>query len=89
MRDYKLEVWITFICFIVVFIIGGTISSVFVLGLDFFYEAVSDGFYVARHSIMGFPLPYFLMVVLCWIGSTIIGIIWCLVMDRLEERQKS
>lgn len=97
MKDYKLEVWLTVVCFILIVIFGGGISSFFVLGVDIFFEAqeapadfeLGDTLYVVKDYVLGFPLHYFLMVVLSWLGVTVVGIIWSLAMDRLEERQKS
>ena len=40
-------------------------------------------------TVLGFPLHYFLLVMLSWIGVTAIGAIWCIVMDRLEEKQRA
>jgi putative solute:sodium symporter small subunit len=39
-------------------------------------------------TVLGFPLHYFLLIMLSWIGATIVGAIWCIVMDRLEEKQR-
>ncbi len=100
MKDYKLEVWITAICFMVVAVTGGFFSSIVVLLNERFFDAVptpealipyyGEGMYVFKQqlSIMGFPLHYFLLIMLSWIGVTIIGAIWCVVMDRIEARQK-
>ncbi len=88
MKDYRMEIWITAICFVLVFLLGGALSSIFVLGIDFFFVEV-NGLYEATSYILGFPQHYFLMVVLSWIGATIIGIIWSLAMDKLEEKQNS
>ncbi len=99
-RGYKIEVWVTAVCFFVVAVIGGFFSSLVVLFNEaFFHEIPTPEQLVSEYgetmfafkeqlAVWGFPLHYFLLVVLSWIGVTIIGVIWCLVMDRLEEKQK-
>jgi len=87
-KGYRLEAWLTAISFILIFIFGGAISSIYILGIDAFFVEVND-LYRAVNYIMGFPQHYFLLIVLSWLGATLIGIIWCLAMDRLERKQKS
>lgn len=101
MKDYKLEVWVTTICFIIVAITGGFFSSFVVILNERFFDQVptpealvafygESMFVVKEHlSVLGFPLHYFLLIMFSWIGVTIIGAIWCVIMDRLEERQKA
>lgn len=100
MKDYKLEVRVTLICFIIVAVIGGFFSSVVVILNERFFDKVptpealiqhyGESMFVAKEhlAVLGFPLHYFLLIMFSWIGVTIIGAIWCLVMDRLEERQR-
>ncbi len=101
MKDYKLEVWVTAICFIIVAITGGFFSSFVVILNELFFNQVptpeglvafygENMFVVKEHlTVMGFPLHYFLLILFSWIGVTIIGAIWCVIMDRLEERQRA
>lgn len=100
-RAYKIEVWVTAICFLIVAVTGGFFSSVVVILNEVFFNVVQTPeqlvsaygetmFVFKEHlSVWGFPLHYFLLIVLSWIGATIIGAIWCIVMDRLEEQQKT
>lgn len=104
-KSYKLEVRVTLICFILVAIIGGFFSSfVVILNERFFYTVPATDYirelldqpemvdmFVAYENlyVLGFPLHYFLLIVFSWIGATIIGAIWCIVMDRLEEKQRA
>lgn len=100
-RDYKLEVWVTAICFAIVAVTGGFFSSVVVIMNEAFFTEVATPenlvaaygetmFVFKEHlSVWGFPLHYFLLVVLSWFGATLVGAIWCLVMDRLEEKQRA
>lgn len=101
MKDYKLEVRVTLICFIIVAIIGGFFSSFVVILNERFFDQVptpeelvafyGETMFVVKEnlSVLGFPLHYFLLIMLSWIGVTIIGAVWCIIMDRLEERQKA
>jgi len=101
MKDYKLEVWVTAICFFIVAVTGGFFSSFVVILNERFFDQVptpealvafygESMFVVKEHlSVLGFPLHYFLLIMFSWIGVTIIGAIWCVIMDRLEERQKA
>lgn len=97
MKEYKLEVRATMICFIVAAVIGGFLSSFFVLFNQLFFNQVAppehlahvfDTMYVAKSTVLGFPLHYFLLITLSWLGTTLIGAIWCLIMDRLERIQQ-
>ena len=95
---YRLEVWITAICFIIVSITGGFFSSLVVILNERFISQVptpeqlipfyGESMYVANPGPLGFPSHYFWLIVLSWIGVTLIGAIWCLVMDRIEEKQR-
>ncbi len=88
MKGYKWEVWFTAICFFLVFIFGGALSSIYVLGIDVFFVEVNE-LYEAVSYVMGFPMHYFYLIVLSWLGATLIGVIWALAMDKLEREQKS
>lgn len=100
-KNYKLEVRVTLICFIIVAIIGGFFSSFVVILNESFFDSVptpeqlipfyGESMFVVKEglTVMGFPLHYFLLIFLSWIGATIIGAIWCIVMDRLEEKQRA
>jgi len=98
MNLYKLETWVTNVCLILVCIIGGFLSSFFVIFNEMFFKRVptpaalvqhyGETMFVVKQYVMGFPLHYLLLIVLSWIGVTLIGIIWCLVMDKLEEQQR-
>ncbi len=97
-KIYKTEVWVTAICFILVSVIGGFFSSFVVILNESFFdrEAVPEHlahaistFFVPKMTVLGFPLHYFLLIVFSWIGVTVIGAIWCIVMDRLEIRQRA
>ncbi|MDW7740308.1 MAG: hypothetical protein SCJ97_09700 [Bacillota bacterium] len=100
-RSYKLEVWVTAICFIIVAITGGFFSSFVVILNERFFNQIptpeqlvpfyGESMFVVKEgmTVMGFPLHYFLLIVLSWIGATVIGAIWCIVMDRLEEKQRA
>jgi len=97
-KIYKTEVRVTLICFILVAITGGFLSTFFVILKDLFFLEVPvpeqlahalSSFFVVKSTVMGFPLHYFLLIVFSWIGVTIIGAYWCFVMDRLEEKQRS
>ncbi len=113
MRDYKIEVWITAVCFILVAVFGGFISVYFVIANERFFDAVepppyeelapkvgedvakslteSGTFFVAKEgkTVMGFPSHYFWLLVFSWLGATLIGAVWSIVMDRVEIRQRS
>ncbi len=101
MKDYKIEVWATTICFIIVAFTGGFFSSFVVILNEVFFNSIptpeglvafyGETMFVIKENltVMGFPLHYFLLIMFSWIGVTIIGAIWCLIMDRLEERQKA
>ncbi len=101
MKDYKLEVWATVICFIIVAVIGGFFSSFVVILNEVFFTQVptpeglvefyGETMFLIKENltVMGFPLHYFLLIMLSWIGVTIVGAIWCVIMDRIEERQRA
>ncbi len=100
-KIYKTEVWVTAICFILVSIVGGFFSSFVVILNESFFDKVptpeqlvqfyGESMFVAKAglAVLGFPLHYFLLIVFSWIGVTVIGAIWCIVMDRLEIRQRA
>lgn len=97
-RGYRIEVWVTAICFAIVAITGGFFSSIVVILNERFFSQIptpeqlipfyGDMMYVANPGPMGFPSHYFWLIVLSWIGATVIGAIWCIVMDKLEEQQR-
>ncbi len=101
MKAYKTEVWVTTICLILVSITGGFLSSVFVIIHETFFDKVATPAHLIQHfgesmfvvkqgmTVLGFPLHYFLLIMFSWIGVTLIGAIWCLVMDKLEEQQRA
>jgi len=100
-RGYKIEVWVTAVCFLIVAVTGGFFSSVVVILNETFFNVVPTPeqlvsaygetmFVIKEHlTVWGFPLHYFLLIVFSWLGATIVGAIWCLVMDRLEEKQRA
>lgn len=100
-KIYKTEVWVTAICFILVAIVGGFFSSFVVILNERFFDQIptpdqlvqfyGESMFVAKQgmAVLGFPLHYFLLIVFSWIGVTVIGAIWCIVMDRLEIRQRA
>lgn len=97
MKAYKKEVRITAICFALVAVTGGFLSSFFVLFNQLFFDSVAvperlagvlTSFFVVKHTVMGFPLHYLLLILFSWLGATLIGAIWSLVMDKLEEEQR-
>ncbi len=81
---YRMEIWITVICFTLLVFTGGMISSFFVLTKDAFFAGESPAFYVKSYTL-GFPTHYFLLVVLSWLGATLIGAVWALFMDKMER----
>ncbi len=97
MKAYQLEVWVTTVCLILVCAAGGFVSSLFVIFRHSFFKHIAtpaalvpvygEMMYVVDKYVLGLPLHYFLLIVLSWIGVTLIGAIWCLVMDKVEERQ--
>lgn len=103
MKAYKIEVWVTVICFIIVAVTGGFFSAFIVATYENFFDTVPatpeaieiignpdlEYMFVVKEgmTVLGFPLHYFLLIFLSWIGATVVGAIWCLVMDRLEEQQ--
>ena len=98
MKDYKLEVRATLIIFIIVAITGGFLSSFFVIFNEMFFDRAPvpeplahalTSFFIVKTTVLGFPLHYLLLILFSWIGVTIFGAIWCLIMDGIEERQKA
>ena len=98
MKDYKLEVRVTALCFTIVAITGGFLSSFFVILNNLFFDeipvpeqlaGVLQSYFVVKTTVLGFPLHYLLLILFSWIGVTIMGILWCLVMDGIEERQRA
>lgn len=83
-KIYKMEIRVTVICFVLLVLIGGLISSFFVVGKDLFFEGELPDLIVRRH-ILGFPDFYFWLIILSWFGATAIGIVWCLYMDKMEK----
>ncbi|MEW5785928.1 MAG: hypothetical protein AB1767_12790 [Bacillota bacterium] len=99
MKAYKLEIRVTTICLILVCLTGGFLSSFFVILNESFFSKVAtpahlvqyygESMFVVQKYVMGFPLHYFLLIVFSWIGVSLIGAIWCLVMDKLEDQQRT
>ena len=99
MKAYRLEIWVTAVCLILVCVAGGFMSSLFVIFRHSFFNhiatpgslvpAYGETMYVVDKYVLGLPLHYFLLIVLSWIGVTLIGAIWCLIMDKMEERQRT
>ncbi|HOL17743.1 MAG TPA: hypothetical protein PLY40_05605 [Bacillota bacterium] len=99
MKAYKLEIWVTAVCLALVSVAGGFASSLFVIFRNSFFNRIAtpgalvpvygETMYVVDKYILCLPLHYFLLIVLSWIGVTLIGAIWCLIMDKLEERQRT
>ncbi len=97
-KGYKLEVWVTAICFTIVAVTGGFFSSIVVIMNERFYNQVptpeqlvpfyGESMFVTKEGFLGFPMHYFWLIVLSWIGATVIGAIWCVIMDRLEQQQR-
>lgn len=85
MKDYKREVWITVIVFTLLSLTGGFISVFFVLGKDFFFGPAP--LFLPHKSIFGLPLHYVLLIMGSWLGATLLGAIWTLVLDGIEKRQ--
>ncbi len=100
-KSYKLEVWVTAVCFIIVAITGGFFSSIVVILNERFFDRVPTPAQLVQHygesmfvvkegmTVLGFPLHYFLLIMFSWIGATLVGAIWCIVMDRLDEKQRA
>lgn len=83
-KIYKREIKVTVICFILLALTGGMLSSFFIIGKDLFFAGEAPAFF-ARRYILGFPDHYFWLVVLSWFGATAIGIVWTLYMDKMEK----
>ena len=80
-KIYKTEVRVTAICFTLLVLTGGMLSSFYVILKDVFFTET----FAPRKFVMGLPLHYFWLVVLSWLGATAIGVIWALYMDKMEK----
>lgn len=94
MKTYKIEVWVTAICFILVAVTGGFLSAIFVIANPLFFnevysEAAQRNIFLVKSYVMGFPLHYLLLILFSWLGATLLGAIWCLIMDKVEEKQRA
>lgn len=110
-KGYKLEVWATIICFVLIAVTGGFLSVYFVIANESYFEVTAPppgldeklgeetaqriedkgNFFIAETEkyILGFPRHYFLLVMFSWLGATLIGVVWSVLMDRLEAIQRS
>jgi hypothetical protein len=97
MKAYKVEAWVTAVCFAFVAVTGGFLSVFFVIFKDAFFNEVAvpahlshalQSYFVVKTTVIGFPLHYLLLILFSWIGATLVGAIWSLVMDKLEEEQR-
>ncbi len=80
-KIYKMEIRVTLICFILLVLTGGMISSFYVVAKD----ALFTEDFAAKQHVVGFPLHYFWLIVLSWLGATVIGVVWALYMDKMEK----
>lgn len=85
MKDYKRELWITVIVFTLLSLTGGFISVFFVLGIDRFFGPEPQ--YLPLHTVFGMPLHYVLLIMGSWLGATLLGAIWALVLDGIDSRE--
>lgn len=83
-KIYKMEMRVTLICFTLLFLTGGMISSFYIIAKDALFAGESPVF-TAKQYVAGFPLHYFWLIVLSWLGATVIGIVWALYMDKMER----
>ncbi len=83
-KIYKMEMRVTLICFILLVLTGGMISSFYVVLKDVFFAGEAPVF-TSKYYVAGFPTHYFWLIVLSWLGATVIGIIWALYMDKMER----
>ncbi len=81
---YRMEIWVTVICFVLLVLTGGMISSFFIIAKDAFFAGESPAFYVTSYTF-GFPTHYFWLVIFSWLGATLIGAVWALFMDKMEK----
>ena len=80
-KIYKMEMRVTLICFILLVLTGGMISSFYVVAKDAFFTET----FAAKNYVAGFPSHYFWLIVLSWLGATAIGVVWALYMDKMER----
>ncbi len=83
-KIYKMEVRITLICFILLALTGGMISSFYVVAKDALFMGEAPVF-TAKSHLAGFPAHFFWLIVFSWLGATVIGIVWALYMDKMER----
>ncbi len=61
-------------------------KTVIVEGIEVPYsDRYGDTMFQVKHYVMGFPLHYMLLVLLSWIGPTIIGAVWSSKIDKIEK----
>jgi len=85
MDGYRKEMWVTAVVFTLVLLTGGMLSVFFVLGKDAFFGP--EPAFNPHIHVLGFPLHYFLLLVLSWIGVTLLGAAWSFVMDRIDKKE--
>lgn len=85
MKDYKREVRITWVIFLLLVLTGGMVSSFFVLGKDAFFGPAPA--FTPHSYVLGLPLHYFLLIVFSWLGATLLGAIWSFMLDRIDKRE--
>ncbi len=97
MRKYvRMEIWVTVLCLIVAATTGAFLSVFFIIFNNAFFDQVPppehlahvfETMFVPKQTVLGYPLHFFLLIVLSWIGITIVAAIWSLVMDNVERKQ--
>jgi len=85
MKDYKREAWATGVVFTLLSLTGGFISIFFVLGKDAFFGPAPQ--FTPHSSLFGLPLHYVLLIMGSWLGATLLGAIWTLVLDGIDKRE--
>ncbi len=83
-KIYRMEICVTLVCFILLVLTGGMISSFYVVAKDALFVGEAPVF-TAKNYLAGFPIHYFWLIVFSWLGATVIGIIWALYMDKMEK----
>lgn len=83
-KIYRMEIWVTIICFVLLALTGGMISSFYVVAKDALFFDKTTG-YAAKAHLAGFPVHYFWLIVFSWLGATVIGIVWAMYMDKMER----
>lgn len=85
MKGYKREAWATGIIFALLSATGGFISVFFVLGKDAFFGPAPQ--FAPHSSIFGLPLHYVLLIMGSWLGATLLGAIWTLLLYGKDNRE--